>query len=424
MRAETVIAGRHFTLTEMEDSTAYTVKGTLENGSPIVIAFIVNRAGVVQNYDLGDAVPAEFLHHRNRLVSRAQAITERKGFFVERIDAGTVLTVEGWIGPDGLWIPKHFSISEDGQKRIYHRLEDIPQPHADRIQGLVVNHGVELANLLGYWFKNRRLPDLDWAMLAAFAAIAGAGGMTNTMFSNYARDKGWGMGSQVGAIASAVGGGQVKLSHVGKVFPLNAIMRRRWRGWMLFMVRDQVAIWMFCALIGMALPCMLSLEFIRHAPVFGYRVAAMTADGMAERYPQYAQPLWLLTLLVGFLILAPGQIMAADQVARRWTDILWTCNARTRKLGENQVKYVYYLILALYGVWGLIALALFNPLQIAKISGVLMNIALGFTSFHTLYVNRTILPGELQPGWFSQAGTLICGIFFLGIGAVVFSSLF
>ena len=42
--------------------------------------------------------------------------------------------------------------------------------------------------------------------LGAFAGYAGGGGLANSTYSNYVRDKGWGMGKQVGAIASAVGG--------------------------------------------------------------------------------------------------------------------------------------------------------------------------------------------------------------------------
>jgi len=43
------------------------------------------------------------------------------------------------------------------------------------------------------------------AVLGAFAGYAGGGGLANSTYSNYVRDKGWGMGSRVGAIASAVG---------------------------------------------------------------------------------------------------------------------------------------------------------------------------------------------------------------------------
>jgi hypothetical protein len=87
------------------------------------------------------------------------------------------------------------------------------------------------------------------------------------------------------------------------------------------------------------------------------------------------------------------------------------------------VKLVYYGILACYGVWGLIALSLFDPLQILKVAGVLMNVALGFAAWHTLYVNLSLLPRELRPNWLMRLGTFACGAFFLGVSALVLSSL-
>ena len=36
----------------------------------------------------------------------------------------------------------------------------------------------------------------------------------------------------------------------------------------------------------------------------------------------------------------------------------------------------------------------------------------GFSALHTLYVNRTLLPPEVRPNWFMQAGILFCGVFF------------
>jgi hypothetical protein len=203
-------------------------------------------------------------------------------------------------------------------------------------------------------------------------------------------------------------------------FPLDQKNTSRWKGWLRHIRKDQLAIWMFCSVVGMALPCMLSLEFIRHAPVTGDRVGAMTADGMADRYPEYRAMLWHLTLLVGFLVLAPGQIMAGEQVARRWTDLIWTSSPRARRLGGDRVKYIYYGILSAYAVWGLYALWQFDdPLQILKIAGVMMNVALGFCAWHTLYVNRTLLPPALRPNWFMQAGLVLCGAFFLGVSMLV-----
>ncbi len=176
---------------------------------------------------------------------------------------------------------------------------------------------------------------------------------------------------------------------------------------------------MTCSFIGLALPCMLSLEFVRNAPIAENRVAAMTADGIAARFPAYAPFLWSITLLCGFLALAPNSVMTGDLIARIWTDLVWTCSAVTRRLREDQVKSVYYGILAAFAVWGLIALTLFNPLQIAKIGAVLGNVALGFSAFHTLYVNSTLLPRELRPNLLMRAGLVACGVFFLTITATV-----
>src|SRR6185503_17484568 len=144
--------------------------------------------------------------------------------------------------------------------------EDIPDAKlAARARSFVENQGIERMNIVRY-LANRdrdRLPELKWGIIAAFVAIAGAGGLTNMSFSNYERDKGWGMGALVGAIPSAVGGRSITLSHVGTVFRVTDESRLKWRGWFRHIVRDQLAVWMLCSFVGMALPCMLSLQFIR-----------------------------------------------------------------------------------------------------------------------------------------------------------------
>jgi hypothetical protein len=278
-------------------------------------------------------------------------------------------------------------------------------------------------NVFSYFAEHGRLPAVDWGLLAAFVGIAGAGGMTNIMYSSFARDKGWGMGARVGAIPSLIGGMTIALSHVGEAFRPDEKNTPRWRGWMRYIVEDQVVVWMFCNILGFALPCMLSLQFIRHAPVGNTQVAAQIAEGMQHRFPELGSFLWFLTLFVGFLVLYPGQIMAGDIVARRWTDIIWTSNPLARRMGGHQVKYIYYTILLLYCLWGLFALWAFKPLVIAKIGAVLMNLSLGATALHALYVNKTLLPPELRPNWFMQLGVLLCGLFFLGITVIVVTTL-
>ncbi len=275
--------------------------------------------------------------------------------------------------------------------------------------------------ILSGLFRIGSLPqgEFNWATLAAFAAVAGAGGLTNSAFSNYARDKGWGMGPKVGAIPSAIGGRTIRLSHTGKVFELTAENLGRWRGWLRHIRRDQLLLWAPGCVLGMALPAMFSYEFIRGVTtVDGHAVAAMSAEAIAARHGRI---FWFLTLLCGFLIMAPTQVSQLDNICRRWTDVLWTGSARLRRLEGHKVKYVYYTILTLYCLWGLLALRLTpSPLVLAVASGVMMNFALGFSALHTLYVNLRLLPPALRPGRLLRAGLLACAAFYLSISVIAF----
>ena len=270
------------------------------------------------------------------------------------------------------------------------------------------------------FLKVGSMPDqeIDWPTLAAFAAIAGMGGITNTSFSNYARDKGWGMGPLVGAIPSMVGGKKVELAHVGKVFPISEESLKRWKGWMRHLLRDQLGIWCGACLIGMALPSMLSLEYIAGAEVEGHAAAAMTARGIAD---SSGEVFWFLTLLCGFIVLSPGQLSDIDNIVRRWTEVIWTGSRHVRHLRGNQVKLIYYTIMGLYFLWGLIALRLTpDPLFLAIVTGALRNLGMSATALHALYVNRKLLPEPLRPPMIMQLSQVACFIFFLGISGIAF----
>ncbi|MBM4074156.1 MAG: hypothetical protein FJ267_00755, partial [Planctomycetes bacterium] len=105
--------------------------------------------------------------------------------------------------------------------------------------------GEVVTNAVSHYWQHGEWPTISVAsivMLGAFAGYAGGGGLANSTYSNFVRDKGWGMGSQVGAIPSAVGGRSVQLSHVGKVFELNSENLRRWKGWWKYVWTDQVLV--------------------------------------------------------------------------------------------------------------------------------------------------------------------------------------
>jgi hypothetical protein len=176
---------------------------------------------------------------------------------------------------------------------------------------------------------------LDWALVAGFAAYAGLGGLGNAGTSNYIRDKGWGMGALVGAIPSAVGGQNMQLSHLGMVFPVTAENVRKFRQWWKLVLFDQGVIWAGGALLGMALPAILAIEFIDPTRNLGHwQAAAFQAEGIATRY---GSVFWYLTLLCGFWVLFSSVLVGVDAVGRLWSDMIWTGSQAGRKRRGTRV---------------------------------------------------------------------------------------
>ena len=142
----------------------------------------------------------------------------------------------------------------------------------------------------------------------------------------------------------------------------------------------------------------------------------MTAQALAA---QHGDILWYLMLLCGFAILFPTQIANLDGLTRRWTDVIWVGVKRVRHLDGNQVKYVYYLLLFLYCIWGLIALKLTpDPLLLTIASGVFLNFGMGFSALHVLWVTTFLMPKEVRPPVVMRIGLVCCASFYIGISCI------
>lgn len=418
IRPQTVIVADRFSIQRVQEGETFTLRGVLQEGQPMHANLRKGTNSAAQTWAL-DKVPTEYSGLVESMLEEARRCAADKRFLLIRTDKnpGTELLVEGVVSGERDWKAERIVVSTSGQKMEYQRMEDVPAPFGSRVRSLLDNLGIETTNLVSYFSEHGKLPDLDWAVLAGFAAIAGAGGLTNAQLSNYARDKGWGMGDRVGAIPSAIGGKTVELSHVGCAFRLTPDNLRRWVDWRNHVRRDQLLLWVGGCFLGMALPSMMSLEFIRNAPVQDDAVAALTAQGITSRTGW--QILWPMTLLCGFMVLAPAQISTADGILRRWTDVIWTGVSSLHHLDGNKVRYVYYSIMVVYAAWGIFALWFIpTPFLVAVFATIFMNISLGFSAFHTLWVNCTLLPKELRPNWFEKLGLIACGIFFVTVCAI------
>jgi len=272
-------------------------------------------------------------------------------------------------------------------------------------------------------WEGRGLPAIDYSMvsfIAAMAAIAGSGGLTNTSISGYTRDQGWGMGHRVGAIPSIIGGHRFSLSHVGMVFPIDAESVGRFRRWRWHVLRDQLVIWMPACFLGLALPSMLSVQFLpRGSEAKEWTAAGMTADGVAAATgPMWGPLFWYLTLSCGFLVLLPSAATTADGFLRRWVDVFWTASPRLRDLDPHKIRNVYYTVLCCYALFGITALTLGKPTQLIAWATTIYNYALGFSCWHTLAANLILLPPQLRPGWFQRIAMILGGAFFTALAVI------
>jgi hypothetical protein len=282
--------------------------------------------------------------------------------------------------------------------------------------------GVE--NIFANLFAGRPFPDMDeksFAALAAFAAIAGIGGMKNSMISSYTRDQGWGMGGRVGAIPSIVGSQNIQLSHVGMVFEPSAESMPRWRRWMKHVVREQTAIWMVGAMVGVGLPAVLSVQFIpRGTTGDAWAMAIATAEnvrtsvagGLGTFY-------WYLLIVCGILVLVPNTITDADSTVRRWVDLAWTGSKQLQTWAPRRINQFYFWVLVGYVALGvLIMLSGIRPKGLVEIYSCIANFALGYSCFHVLGVNLTLLPAAVRPGPLNRVLLSAAGFYFLALAGV------
>lgn len=279
-------------------------------------------------------------------------------------------------------------------------------------------------NYLWAMFNGDALRPIDMSMIgiiAAMAAVSGNGGLTNTPISNYTRDQGWGMGGQVGAIPSFFGKHSIRLSHVGRVFRLHTESLARWAGWYWHVAREQLMVWMPACFIGIALPSMLSIQFLPRGLELNdkWLAAGMTADGVAKAVGDFWGPLfWYLTLFCGFLVLVTAMIATSDGVMRRWVDVFWTASKRMRQMGPTEIGRVYFTVLCVFVTIGTIMIWFVPGDQLLKLSTNIYNYALGFSCFHVLLINTILLPKPIRPNYFIRAGLIAAGTFFIVIAVL------
>src|SRR5205085_6534338 len=243
-----------------------------------------------------------------------------------------------------------------------------------------------------------------------FAAYAGGGGVANLTLSNWARDKGYGMSSSVGFIPAAVGGKKVALAHSGSTLEPNAESLDRWRGWWRIVRVDQWGVYFTGAILGMAFPALLYVTFVpAGSDIRGLGIAAALAHAVAsQKGAIFAGAIAIL----GVWILFKTQLDILEGMTRAITDILWTGSTRIRAWRGGDVRVVYYSVLVLISLWGIVALRLTQPIVLLTLSANMAGIVFIISSVHLLYVNTRLLPVALRPPMWRRLALVALALFY------------
>jgi hypothetical protein len=235
---------------------------------------------------------------------------------------------------------------------------------------------------------------VDMLLLGAFAAYSGAGGIGNIFTASWIRDKGYGMGSLVGAIPSAVGGKEIKLSKIGTIFdPSKESNMASWRNWWKYLWWDQGGVFGIGCILGMYLCVLLAFGII---PA-GTKMTGLAAGAYQAKYMMtFWTPLWFLALFTGFWILWGTQLAVMDGFVRVVTDIVWSSTEKPH-IWKSGSKIVYYLALLVFVGWGCIAVNIGRPLLLIMIGANMAGFIFVVGAIQQIVVNNTFLPKAVRP---------------------------
>ncbi len=254
--------------------------------------------------------------------------------------------------------------------------------------------------------------NVDYVLLAAFAAYSAAGGIFNTATSNWSRDKGYGMGQVVGYIPALIGGEKVTVAATGTAFRPDASSLPRWKTWLWYVRAYQWTLFGLGALLGMYFCVLLAVGLIPAGTnLAGWSIAAHQGEAVG----QVMGPIgWFLVLGTGWWVLFTTQVNCSDACVRQSTELLWQTSPTLRSLCRGDIRKLYYAILAAFVLWTGALFTLGTPLSLVILTANVAGIVFIVAGIQLLLVNQRLLPRALRAGIFTRCA-LVALVFFYGI---------
>jgi hypothetical protein len=185
---------------------------------------------------------------------------------------------------------------------------------------------------------------------------------------------------------------------------------KRWRGWWRIISADQWGVFFAGAVLGMILPAIIYVTFLpRGQNIQGLGISAALAQSISGTSGALFGG---AIALLGAWILFKTQLDQLEGMARAITDIIWTGNGRVRAWRGGDVRRVYYVVLGVIVVWGIIALRLAQPFFLLQIGANMAGFVFVISSIHLLYINTRLLPEHVRPPMWRRVSLVAMAIFY------------
>lgn len=270
---------------------------------------------------------------------------------------------------------------------------------------------------------------VDILLLGGFVGYVGSAMAHNWYNVVYYRDKGYGVGSLVGYIPSAIGGVKAFVSPIGKFpkpTPENVATVKKW---MRVVALDQMLVYFtFCTFAGVV-PALIATSLLPRGTVIGgWGVAAHVSKAFADIVGPWG---FYLIAFIGFSILFTTQLMLSDNLSRNIIEIFWSTSEGVRKWAKGDIRRLYYTFLVAYIIFAAIIIwSGMEPLLVLLISANVPHFMAFWSIPSLIYINEKLLPKEYRsPRWmyifplimFIFSATIFIGlVLYYGFGIKIF----
>jgi Mn2+/Fe2+ NRAMP family transporter len=255
----------------------------------------------------------------------------------------------------------------------------------------------------------------DINTLVTSIAFAGAGGFGQLFIGYWMRDKGIGMGKNVGRVTSPITGEAEAIPATGFVFTDTEENKRNYKGWVrYFGVENFIGV--FLNFLTTAIMCWLAFALLLPEGKIpkGWEIAVVQSAFFEVAWGPIGKAIFLI---VAAAFLCDAWLQLTDGYSRIQADFFYSNIPGAQKL---HYRTWYYIFVAIFTGLTTVTMTMDQPGNLIVIRGVVSFLAMGFFCPGLIYLNYVMLP-KAFPQWvkphpITQFLMILCTLAYVAMG--------